>query len=66
VSEATENDRYRQGDVAIIEGRVAVYIPNRWEWMDGNWTTIPLEVGHVLFNVYEKAAELMMPESKEL
>lgn len=50
---------HRQGDVAMVEGKVAVYFPTRWEWMDGHWTAIPLEVGPVLFNIYDKAAEAM-------
>jgi hypothetical protein len=48
--------KYRTGDIATVEGRVAVYMPTRWEWMDGTWTTIPLTVGPVLGNVYDVAA----------
>lgn len=53
--------RYSRGDVAEVEGRLAVYMTGRaskhgrWEWMDGTWTTIPLGTIRVLFNVYDHA-----------
>lgn len=43
----------RAGDVAEVEGRIAVYIPTRWEWLNGDWTAIPLSVGPVLGNVHD-------------
>lgn len=44
------------GTVAVVEGRTAVLIgkddgPRRWQWLNGDWTSIPLGVveafGHV-------------------
>ncbi|GAB3863581.1 hypothetical protein GCM10028801_31550 [Nocardioides maradonensis] len=46
---------YRPGDIAVVEDRPAVYMPTRWEWMDGTWTAIPLSVGPVLGNVFDIA-----------
>lgn len=43
---------YRAGDIAVVEGRRAVYQPTRWEWLDGTWTAIPLSVGPVLGNIF--------------
>lgn len=38
------------GTVAVVEGRTAILIgkddgPRRWQWLNGDWTSIPL--GHV-------------------
>ncbi len=46
----------RCGDVREVEGRIAVYVPTRWEWLDGTWTAIPLSMGPTLGNVYDLAA----------
>lgn len=57
---------YSRGDVAEIEGRLAVYFighrataRGRWEWLDSTWTSIPLSVGPVLFNIYDQAKETL-------
>lgn len=44
---------YRAGDVADVDGRRAIYMPHRWEWLDGTWTAIPEKVGPVLGNIYD-------------
>lgn len=58
-SEEISMDTPTPGTVAIVEGRVAVLIARdrngdttgRWQWMNGDWTTIPLGdievLGHV-------------------
>lgn len=55
MTDQTPTPDYDAGDIAEVEGRVAVYMPNRWEWLDGTWTAIPLGVGPVLGNVYQAA-----------
>ena len=56
---------YSRGDVAEVEGRLAVYMVGkdtkrigRWEWMDGTWTTIPLHTPTVLLNIYDEVQAL--------
>lgn len=53
---AVEALAYRTGDIAVVEGRVAIYMPRRWEWMDGTWTAIPLSVGPVTANAFDLTA----------
>ena len=50
-----DGERERVGTVANVEGRIAVLIgteggPVHWQWLNGDWTAIPLSVdvlGHV-------------------
>lgn len=55
------SDTYRPGDIAMVDGKPAVWITSPvdadiWDWMDGGWTVNPREVGPVLGNVADIAA----------
>lgn len=48
------------GTVAVVEGRTAVLIgksdgARRWQWLNGDWTSIPLGSIEVLGRISERA-----------
>lgn len=70
---------YRPGDIAMVDGKPAVWLQLQqarqdgspielWRWLDGDWrwwTSKPAEVGPVLANVADIAAEArVQPDSR--
>jgi hypothetical protein len=56
------------GTIANVEGRVAVLIGKdggsvRWQWMNGDWTTIPLGRIDVLGHVADLLTRPLPPGS---
>lgn len=62
---------YRPGDIAMVDGKPAVYIKadawavGLWHWLDGGTAPVRPEVGLILENVIEIAAETrVQPDSR--